>query len=104
MNLPISGFSAIRPLTPQLSEGGLSPAAAQEPQVSFSRMLQEAISQTASAQHTAEHSVQELLSGGDITQAEVFTRMKEADLSMRMLLQVRNKAMEAFNEIQRMQM
>ena len=46
----------------------------------------------------------ELRCGGDITQVEVFSAFKKADLALRMLLQIRNGVLEAYNEIKQMQM
>ena len=37
-----------------------------------------------------------------MTQAEVMAAVKKADLSVRLLMQVRNKAIAAYNEIQAM--
>ena len=48
-------------------------------------------------------SIQDAISGGEITQVEVATALKKADLSLRMMLQVRNKLLDAYNEIRQMQ-
>ena len=64
----------------------------------FMEMLQ----QTVGAEHEAQAAIETGLLGGDITQAEVMASVKKADLSVRMLMQVRNKVIGAYNEIQAM--
>ena len=44
------------------------------------------------------------LLGEDYTQAEVFTAVKKADLAFRTMLQIRNKLLDAYNELKNMQM
>ncbi len=72
--------------------------------VSFSQMMKDSIGQVNQTELSAQAAIEESLSGGDITQVEVFTAMKKADLSLRMLMQVRNKVVAAFNEIKGMQL
>ena len=45
-----------------------------------------------------------LVDGEDVTQIEAMTAMKKADLAMRLMIQVRNKIMDAYTEIKQMQM
>lgn len=58
--------------------------------------------ETMAAEASANQAVETALLGGDITQAELMSSVKKADLSIRMLMQVRNKAIDALNEIQQM--
>lgn len=44
------------------------------------------------------------LLGEDYTQAEVFTAVKKADLAFRTMLQIRNKLLDAYNELKSIQM
>ena len=53
---------------------------------------------------SAQSAVERSLSGGDVTQVEVLTEMKKADLALRMMIQVHNKIFDAYNEIKQMQM
>lgn len=66
---------------------------------SFKDFMLEAIDQVNAVQLDADHSVEQLLTGGDVNPAEVLTAVQKADLSFRMMLQVRNKLMQAFQEI-----
>ncbi len=69
----------------------------------FQKMLTDALRSTANLQNDAQHSVQDKIAGADLTNVEVLTDMRKADLAMRMLLQIRNKLLEGFNEIKQMQ-
>ena len=53
---------------------------------------------------TADQNIQDLASGKTNRLHETMMSVEEADLSLKMLLQVRNKALEAYREIARMQM
>ncbi|MGV3483611.1 MAG: flagellar hook-basal body complex protein FliE [Planctomycetaceae bacterium] len=54
-------------------------------------------------QTDADSMVHEMLTGGDVNQAEVLTAVQKADLAFRMMLQVRNKLIEAYRELQQIQ-
>jgi len=54
-------------------------------------------------QLTADDNVHALLTGEDVNEAEVLTSVQKADLAFRMLLQIRNKLMEAYREVQQIQ-
>ncbi|MCG6154503.1 flagellar hook-basal body complex protein FliE [Rubinisphaera margarita] len=72
--------------------------------VDFQKMLFDSIQQTSDMANTAEANVEARLLGEDITSAEVFTSMRKADLAMKMMMQVRNKLVSAFQEVQQMRM
>jgi flagellar hook-basal body complex protein FliE len=72
--------------------------------VSFSQLLVDSLAETSRLDHQAQTAIERQLSGEDVTQIEVFTAVKKADLSMRMMLQVRNKLVEAWQEIQQLRM
>ena len=69
----------------------------------FAQMLVGEVRGVNAMQHDADTNVHELLTGGDISEAEVLTSIQKADLAFRMLLQVRNKLMDAYREIQQIQ-
>lgn len=95
----ISG-SVSNPLS-KLSLNTKSLEAAPQPQgVSFQSLMTDAISQVGNLQSVAQAGVEQSLMGGDITQAEVFSAMKKADMALKTMIQIRNKMVEAFNEIQ----
>ena len=54
-------------------------------------------------QSGADAMVNTMLTGGDVNEAEVLTSVQKADLAFRMLLQIRNKLMDAYREVQQIQ-
>jgi len=71
---------------------------------SFKDLMMESLNNANQLQLNSEKAIERGLLGDDITQAEVFTSVKKADLALRMMVQMRNKLLEAYNEIQKMQM
>ena len=65
----------------------------------FKNLLIDSIQQVNEAQKSADHAVETLVTGGDVNPAEVLTAVQKADLSFRMMLQVRNKMIQAYQEI-----
>ena len=56
-----------------------------------------------SMQSGADAMVNTMLTGGDVNESEVLTAVQKADLAFRMLLQIRNKLMDAYREVQQIQ-
>lgn len=73
-------------------------------QVNFRDLLLGMVEQTVGVETSAQAAIEESIVGGDITQSEVFSAVKKADLALRMMLQIRNKLLEAYDEIKQMQM
>jgi flagellar hook-basal body complex protein FliE len=84
------------PRMPSISEGA---GRATQPETSFKDFRLDAIDQVNAMQQDADQTVEQLLTGGDVNPAEVLTAVQKADLSFRMMLQVRNKLLQAFQEI-----
>ncbi len=94
---PIRG---IQPLPPSVAAplGGRDAATgAGKP---FEQFLLESIHHVNAMQHDADQAVEKLFTGGDANPAEVLTAVQKADVAFRMMLQVRNKMVQAFEEIQ----
>ena len=70
----------------------------------FQDLLLSSLQQTIDAQRISEAAIESSLTGEDITQVEVLSAVKKADMLLRMMLQIRNKLLEAYNEIKQMQM
>lgn len=66
---------------------------------SFKNMLLDSIHQVNSMQQDADKAVESLITGGDVNAAEVLTAVQKADITFRMMMQVRNKTLQAFDEI-----
>ena len=89
-----------------LSVNSLSPGAAPagaEP-VPFAHVLQELLHESNQTQLTAQEQVDKLLAGDDVDIHEVSLQVAQADLSLRFLLEVRERALSAYQDIMRTQM
>ncbi len=73
--------------------------APQQASGSFGSLMTDSVLQVNSMQQDATGQINELLTGGDVNQAEVYTAVQKADMAFRMLVQVRNKLMSAYEEI-----
>lgn len=67
----------------------------------FDILLKEAIGRLEQIQSDADRAVKELASGGNITQAVI--AMQKAEMSFQLMIEVRNRLINAYEEIQRMQ-
>ena len=66
---------------------------------SFKNLLLDSIQQVNSMQQQADQAVETLMTGGDANPAEVMTAVQKADLAFRMMMQMRNKMMQAYQEV-----
>ncbi len=85
------------PLTERLL--GKGPTTEPKPADSFTNLLSAGVGKVNTMQQDANSQVHELLTGGDVSQVEVLTAVQKADMAFRMLVQVRNKLMAAYEEI-----
>lgn len=92
---PIYG-PQIHSLPPQVA-APQAKGAAQSPD--FKEFLLQSLDHVNTMQQDADHAVEQLLTGGDVNAAEVMTAVQKADLSFRMMLQIRNKLVQAYQEI-----
>lgn len=69
----------------------------------FGRFLWEQLKEIDAKEKLAEEAIQALAKGEDIDLAEVAMKISQADNSMKLLLRIRNKILEAYQEIMRMQ-
>ena len=66
---------------------------------SFKDVLLDSIREVNSMQQSADRAVEQLTTGGDISPAEVLTAVQKADLAFRMMMQIRNKLLVAYEEV-----
>lgn len=71
---------------------------------SFSDVISNAINNVNEKQINADNSIESLIKGDDITMHEVMLSMQESQLSMQLLIEVRNKMVEAYQEINKIQL
>jgi flagellar hook-basal body complex protein FliE len=69
----------------------------------FGDMLKESIEQVNQAQVSADHSIKELAAGRTKNIHETMLTIENADASLKLMMQVRNKVLDAYKEIMRMQ-
>ena len=76
-----------------------APGAAQ-PASSFKDFLLDSIQEVNSMQQAADQAVQQLASGEPVSPAEVLTAVQKADIAFRLMMQMRNKIVQAYQEVQ----
>ena len=69
----------------------------------FSATLKQTMDQVNALQNQSDRAVEQLHSGQGKNLHEVMLTMEQADISMRLLVQMRNKVVEAYQEVMRMQ-
>jgi len=69
----------------------------------FARLMEDMISEVTRQQKEADQAVQDVHAGGGKNLHEAMIALEKADISTRYMVQVRNKVMEAYQEIMRMQ-
>jgi flagellar hook-basal body complex protein FliE len=96
---PISGITSQQPLalTPPDS------SSVSQTEKSFSDYLGSILDQVNKAHTTGDTAIARLNTGEAKNMHEVMIAVEEADISMRMLVQMRNKALQAYDDIMRMQ-
>jgi flagellar hook-basal body complex protein FliE len=70
---------------------------------SFKEMLKGSIEDVNQLQTEADRSIERLIAGESKNLHETMIAMEKADISFRLMMQVRNKIIEAYNEIMRIQ-
>ena len=66
---------------------------------SFKNFLLESLDHVNNMQKDADSAVEQLITGDDINPAEVLTAVQKADMTFKMMLQIRNKLVQAYDEI-----
>ena len=69
----------------------------------FANLLETMLGKVNDMQQNGEHAITKLQSGEASHLHEVMIAVEQADISLRMLVQMRNKALTAYEEIMRMQ-
>jgi flagellar hook-basal body complex protein FliE len=92
---PIQSISA--PITFSPSAAGVNST---QGSGAFKNYLLDSIQQVNQMQQQADSAVEKLATGGDVSPAEVLTAVQKADLAFKMMIQVRNKLVQAYEEVQ----
>lgn len=78
-------------------------ASSNQSTTSFSDILSEALGDAVNADMADKQSTIELLSGEDVELSESMLASVKAELSLNLAIQIRNKVIDAYNEVMRMQ-
>ncbi|MFQ7597952.1 flagellar hook-basal body complex protein FliE [uncultured Clostridium sp.] len=71
---------------------------------SFSNVLSDTISKVNDSEVNANNKIESLIKGEDVEMHEVMLAMQESVLSLQALIEVRNKTVEAYQEISKLQL
>ena len=71
-------------------------------QQQFADALKEAIANVNEQQNTSDMMTQKLINGGDVDLHEVMVAAQKASITLNTTIEIRNKAVEAYQEIMRM--
>lgn len=93
----IQGIRLAPPTVPVAPTAPGAPGAA--PQTAFKDFMLQSLDQVNTMQLDANAAVENLMTGGDVNPAEVLTAVQKADLAFRMMLQIRNKLVQAYQEV-----
>lgn len=96
-------MNAITPAQSFAQQSISSPAALNKPTTidtgSFKDFLVDSIRDVNNMQNQADHAVETMMTGGDADPAEVLTAVQKADLAFRLMMQMRNKMMQVYQEV-----
>ncbi|WP_195986940.1 flagellar hook-basal body complex protein FliE [Clostridium sp. D53t1_180928_C8] len=99
MNIQSIGTSSI------LNNRGLNEINSEkELRTSFSNVLSDAINKVNDKEVNANNKIEALIKGQDVSMHEVMIAMQESQLSLQALIEVRNKTVEAYQEISKLQL
>lgn len=70
---------------------------------SFGEVLKDSLEKVNQLQNEADRAITDLASGGPTSLHDTMIALEKADLSFRLMMQVRNKIVEAYQEVVRMQ-
>nr|WP_245864132.1 flagellar hook-basal body complex protein FliE [Fredinandcohnia onubensis] len=81
----------------------MQPKTANAVQKEFSSFLKDAINNVNEAQQTSDKMTEKLIKGENVDLHQVMIASEKASVSLQTTLQIRNKVVEAYQEIMRMQ-
>ena len=80
-----------------------APAKPEEASGSFAGMLEDAFEQLREIEGEADHQVRQLLAGEPVDLHRVILAGEKAGLAMNLMMSIRNKVVDAYQEVMRMQ-
>ena len=98
--MPIESIKAVK--LPLLQSGGASVAGA-TPDKSFGQLLSDALDGVNTLQHQAAQAATDLATGKVEDISQVVIAAEKATVALQLTIQIRNKALESYQEMMRMQ-
>ena len=95
--MDIQKIGGYRELLPKI-QGGIQPS----PSVSFTDVLKEEVAKVNMQQQTADESIKSFVAGENVDISDVVVDIQKADVSMRMMVAVKTKVLQAYNELIKM--
>ena len=95
-------MDAINSINPTMAATETAPSPLRQTGTTFGDMLTNLVANTSQQQQNADLAIQQLHACGEKNLHEVMIAMEKADISLRFAVQVRNKAIDAYQEIMRM--
>ena len=99
--MTIGGIKNLGSIDPRAIYGGIAPQS--PPEKSFGEYLTQAIKEVDNLQTDRANLVEDMVSGRVTEVHDVMIAAEEAQLAFELLLEVRNKLLESYQEIMRMQ-
>ena len=75
-----------------------------ESKVTFSDVIKDAVNKVNETQVNANNMIEGLIKGEDVSMHDVMLSVQESQMSMQLMLEVRNKLFEAYQEVNRVQL
>ncbi len=97
-------MDGLLPLAPTVAPAAPAASPTRQAGAAFGDILQSLVGATDAQQQRADQAGETLDGGGEKKLHQGRIAMEQADISLRYLVQVRNKAIEAYQEIMRMQL
>ncbi len=92
----IQGFRIPTPIG-STQAGGIQPSSGDG---SFKSFLLDSIREVNTMQQDADQAVEKLAAGEEVNPAEVLTAVQKADIAFKLMMQIRNKMVQAYNDVQ----
>jgi flagellar hook-basal body complex protein FliE len=96
-------MEAIHGIGPLATPAAPAISPARQAETTFGDIFEAMVANTNQQQRNADMAVQQLHGGGERNLHEAMIAIEKADISLRFAVQVRNKAIDAYQEIMRMQ-
>ncbi len=102
--MTITPINLLGPSSPTPASSGISPQEINKSTKDFQAFLKNSMAQVKKADLQGEQAIVDFAAGNAENIHDVMLAIEEADISLRMFVQFRNKALEAYNEIMRLQL